>query len=176
MYAAGHGTLSAWRTRLGAALGTRIFAWALLVVVALFVLKFAFGLVLGLIQFVITLAVLAVVALGVSGRYATSEMPYLIICLFFGLAGGLIGRMKGSSFVLWFLISAIVPVLGLLAAVLYRFETDEVRRQCPRCGKVVKLYDQVCMRCGEDMDFPERPSSPSPSPPRAASPSAERAR
>ena len=82
-------------------------------------------------------------------------MPYLIICLCFGLAGGLVGRFKGSSFVLWFLISAIVPVLGLLAAVLYRFETDEVRRQCPRCGKVVKLHDQVCMGCGEDMDFPD---------------------
>ena len=82
-------------------------------------------------------------------------MPYLIICFFFGLAGGFVGRAKGSSFVLWFLISGLIPVLGLLAAVLYRFETDEVRRQCPRCGKVVKLYDQVCMDCGEDMDFPD---------------------
>ena len=83
-------------------------------------------------------------------------MAYLVICLFFGLAGGWVGRIKGSSFVLWFLISALLPVIGLLAAVLYRFERDEVRRQCPRCGNVVKLYDQVCMRCGEDMDFPER--------------------
>ncbi len=82
-------------------------------------------------------------------------MAYLVICLFFGLAGGWVGRIKGSSFVLWFLISALVPVIGLLAAVLYRYERDEVRRQCPRCGNVVKLYDQVCMRCGEDMDFPE---------------------
>ncbi len=82
-------------------------------------------------------------------------MAYLIICLFFGLAGGLVGRMKGSSFVLWFLISAIVPVFGLLAAVLYRYETDEVRRQCPRCGKVVKLYDAMCMRCGNELDFPD---------------------
>ncbi|HET9736756.1 MAG TPA: hypothetical protein VFP78_01440 [Solirubrobacteraceae bacterium] len=82
-------------------------------------------------------------------------MAYLVICLFFGLAGGWVGRIKGSSFVLWFLISALLPVIGLLAAVLYRFERDEVRRQCPRCGNVVKLYDQVCMRCGEDMDFPE---------------------
>lgn len=87
-------------------------------------------------------------------------MAYLIICLFFGLAGGIVGRMKGSSFVLWFLISAIVPVLGLLAAVLYRFETDEVRRQCPRCGKLVKLHDQVCMRCGLDMDFPDQAVEP----------------
>jgi hypothetical protein len=82
-------------------------------------------------------------------------MAYVVICLFFGLAGGWVGRLKGSSFVLWFLISALVPVLGLLAALLYRFETDEVRRQCPSCGKVLKLYDQVCMRCGEDLDFPE---------------------
>jgi peptidoglycan/LPS O-acetylase OafA/YrhL len=82
-------------------------------------------------------------------------MAYLVICLFFGLAGGWVGRIKGSSFFLWFLISALLPVIGLLAAVLYRFERDEVRRQCPRCGNVVKLYDQVCMRCGEDMDFPE---------------------
>ncbi len=83
-------------------------------------------------------------------------MAYLVICLFFGLAGGWVARIKGSSFVLWFLISALVPFIGLLAAVLYRVERDEVRRQCPRCGNVVKLYDQVCMRCGEDMDFPER--------------------
>jgi hypothetical protein len=82
-------------------------------------------------------------------------MPYLIICLFFGLAGGYVGRTKGSSF-----LSAIVPVLGLLAAVLYRFESDEVRRQCPRCGKVVKLYDQVCMGCGEDLDFPDTAIEP----------------
>jgi hypothetical protein len=87
-------------------------------------------------------------------------MAYLIICLFFGLAGGIVGRMKGSSFVLWFLISAIVPFLGLLAAVLYRYERDEVRRQCPRCGKLVKLHDQVCMRCGLDMDFPDQAIEP----------------
>jgi hypothetical protein len=87
-------------------------------------------------------------------------MAYLVICLFFGLAGGIVGRMKGSSFVLWFLISALVPALGLLAAVLYRFEQNEVRRQCPRCGRIVKLYDQVCMRCGEDMDFPDQAIEP----------------
>lgn len=82
-------------------------------------------------------------------------MAYLVICLFFGLAGGLVGRIKGSSFVLWFLISALVPVIGLLAAVFFRTERDEVRRQCPSCGKVLRLHDQMCMRCGEDLDFPE---------------------
>jgi hypothetical protein len=46
-------------------LGTRILAWALLLIVALVVLKFAFGMVLGLIQMVVTFAILAAVALGV---------------------------------------------------------------------------------------------------------------
>ena len=46
-------------------LGTRILAWAFLALLALIVLKFAFGLVLGLVQAVFTIAVLAVVALGV---------------------------------------------------------------------------------------------------------------
>jgi len=81
-------------------------------------------------------------------------MAYLVIAFFFGLAGGVVGRIKGSSFVLWFLISFLLPVFGLAAAVLYRFERDEPRRECPRCGKVVKLYEQICMRCGLDMDFP----------------------
>jgi len=44
-------------------IGTRILAWALLFIVALVVLKFAFGMVLGLIQMVFTLAILAGVAL-----------------------------------------------------------------------------------------------------------------
>jgi hypothetical protein len=46
-------------------LGTRVIAWALLVLVALFALKFAFGIVFGLIQAIFTLAILAAVALGV---------------------------------------------------------------------------------------------------------------
>ena len=82
-------------------------------------------------------------------------MPYLFICLVFAITGGIVGRIKGSSFFLWFMISGLLPGVGLLAAVLYRFERDEPRRECPRCGKVLKLYDQVCMRCGRDLDWPE---------------------
>jgi hypothetical protein len=80
---------------------------------------------------------------------------YLVIALAFGVAGGVVGRMKGSSFWLWFLISALIPVLGLLTAVFYRWEERELRRQCPRCGRVVKLYDAKCMRCGHELEFPE---------------------
>ena len=58
-------------------------------------------------------------------------MPYLIIAFFFGLAGGVVGKIKGCSFFLWFLISAILPFIGLIAAVLYRYDRDEPRRRCP---------------------------------------------
>jgi hypothetical protein len=81
-------------------------------------------------------------------------MAYVLIAVGFGLAGGIVGRVKGGSFWLWFLISGVVPVFGLLAALAYRFESRELRRQCPRCGRVTKIYDQVCTRCGEELDFP----------------------
>jgi ribosomal protein S27AE len=80
---------------------------------------------------------------------------YLVIALMFGIAGGIVGRLKGSSFLLWGLISAVVPFLGLAAAILYRIESDELRKQCPRCGTVVKLYDALCMRCGNELEFPD---------------------
>ena len=82
-------------------------------------------------------------------------MSLVVILFFFGLAGGVVGRLKGSSFFLWFLISACVPFIGLLAAVCYRWDTRELRRQCPGCGKVIKLHDTLCTRCGTDLDFPE---------------------
>jgi hypothetical protein len=79
----------------------------------------------------------------------------LVILFFFGLAGGLIGRKKGSSFFVWFLVSFSIPFLGLLCAVCYRWEDRELRRQCPSCRRVVKLYDAVCVNCGYELEFPE---------------------
>jgi hypothetical protein len=82
-------------------------------------------------------------------------LEFVVLALVFGLATGVIGRLKGSSFFIWFLISGILPVIGLVAAVLYRSERDELRRQCPTCGKIVKLHDAICTRCGTDLEFPE---------------------
>jgi hypothetical protein len=79
---------------------------------------------------------------------------YIAIVVGFGLAGGIVGKIKGSSFWLWMLISAAIPFMGLLAAVCYRSERDELRRQCPKCGRVCKLYDALCVRCGEELEFP----------------------
>jgi hypothetical protein len=80
---------------------------------------------------------------------------YLAFALWFGIATGVVGRIKGSSFFVWFIIGGVLPVLGLAGAVFYRSERDELRRQCPTCGKVVKLHDAMCMRCGTDLEFPE---------------------
>ena len=87
-------------------------------------------------------------------------MAYVVICIFFGIAGGIVGRIKGSSFFLWFAISAFLPFAGLLAALLYRVERNELRRQCPTCGKVVPLHDALCTRCGTELEFPSEPLEP----------------
>jgi endogenous inhibitor of DNA gyrase (YacG/DUF329 family) len=80
---------------------------------------------------------------------------YVLIALTFGIATGVIGRAKGSSFILWFLIGGAVPLLGLIAVILYRAETEEPERSCPTCGKTVKLYVQVCPACGTDLYLPD---------------------
>jgi hypothetical protein len=82
-------------------------------------------------------------------------VAYLVIAFSFALAGGIVGRSKGSSFFVWFLVGAVVPVIGVFVALAYRNDRDELRRQCPTCGKLVKLHDAMCMRCGTDLEFPE---------------------
>jgi hypothetical protein len=82
-------------------------------------------------------------------------MGLVVIMLCFGLAGGIVGRIKGSSFFLWFMISGLVPFLGLLTAILYRWDNQELRRQCPGCGRALKLHDAICTHCGTELEFPD---------------------
>jgi hypothetical protein len=60
-------------------------------------------------------------------------VTYVLICLVSGLVGAVIASRKGSSFPVWFVISALIPVLG----------------------PALKIYDAMCMRCGADLDYPE---------------------
>ena len=89
---------------------------------------------------------------------------YIALCVLMGISAGVIGKIKGSSFFLWFLIGAILPILGTIIALLYRWDKYELRRQCDECGNVVKLHDQVCMRCGNDLDWPEEAIAPASQP------------
>lgn len=79
---------------------------------------------------------------------------YVAIAISFGLAAGIIGRAKGSSFLIWFAVGAVFLIFGLIAVILYRNEAAEPERKCTSCGKVLKLYVQVCPRCGTDLDYP----------------------
>jgi hypothetical protein len=82
-------------------------------------------------------------------------MEVLVILFFFGLSAGVVAKIKGSSFLIWFMIGAVLPGLGTIAAALYRNEGREPRRRCPECGNVIGISTQVCTRCGRDLDFPQ---------------------
>ncbi len=91
-------------------------------------------------------------------------MELLAILFFFGLSAGTIGKIKGSSFLLWFLVGFVLPFFGTMAALVSRTERDAVLRGCPDCGNVVPIHDQVCNRCGADLDFPAEPEGSPPEP------------
>jgi DNA-directed RNA polymerase subunit RPC12/RpoP len=82
-------------------------------------------------------------------------VEYVALVFFCGLSAAVIGKLKGSSFWIWFAVGLVLPLLGTLGAILYRSERGEPRRRCPECGNVVPLHDQVCMRCGRDLDWPD---------------------
>jgi hypothetical protein len=64
---------------------------------------------------------------------------YIVFALACGAFGGWIGRAKGSSFFIWFLLCAVIP-LALIAT------------ECPTCGKRVKFYEAICTRCGTELN------------------------
>jgi hypothetical protein len=87
-------------------------------------------------------------------------MGLVVICFFCGLSAAFIGRWKGSSFLLWFAIGFFLPILGTIAALAWRFEAEEVYRECDECGHVMPLYQQVCNRCGADQEWPAELDQP----------------
>jgi len=89
-------------------------------------------------------------------------VEFLVILFFFGLSAGTVAKIKGSSFLLWFLVGFCLPFFGTLAALLHRNERRVARRECEECGNVVAIHDQVCNRCGADLEFPEPHGAASP--------------
>lgn len=82
-------------------------------------------------------------------------MEILVILGSFGLATAIIGKAKGSSFWIWLAVGSVLPLAGLIAVILYRVEKLEPERRCPRCGRVHKIYVQVCPSCGEELYLPD---------------------
>ena len=144
----------------GPSFGARVIAVVVLAIAAWILLKVVIGIVAGVAWFVVVDRRRPRRPLG--GAHAVLEraarVAYLVIAFFFGLAGGVVGKIKGSSFFLWFLISAHPAVhrAGRRRALPRR-----VRRAAPPlpgCGKVVQLHDALCTRCGTELEFPERRS------------------
>ena len=79
--------------------------------------------------------------------------PYIVLIFFTGLSAGIIGKVRGSSFWIWFAIGLVLPLIGTVAALLYRRERDVPTRECPECKATVAIHDQVCMNCGRDLDW-----------------------
>src|SRR3954466_4319104 len=81
-------------------------------------------------------------------------MQWLLPMALFGLSAGVVGKYKGGSFWLWFLVGACLPILGTIAAALHRSDRHEPIRRCEECGAVQTVLVQVCRRCGADLDWP----------------------
>ena len=130
-------------------------AWAIVAVVAIFLFKIVVGVVAGFVSDAVRPSCCCAGRLrgGLGRPQAVIYLAArdLVRCRDRADRAGSAARRSscGSS------IGAVVPVIGLFVALAYRSDRDEVRRQCPGCGKVVKLHDAMCMRCGTDLEFPE---------------------
>lgn len=86
--------------------------------------------------------------------------PLLAAALILGVITGAIGRYKGSSFFVWFLAGTMLPGIALAGVLLMQSTHDDPRRECSNCGAVLPITAQVCMRCGEDLDYPDELIAP----------------
>jgi len=80
-------------------------------------------------------------------------VEYVVIIFFCGLSAGVVAKYRGNSFLLWFVIGFVLPLIGTVAAALYRRDSDVEKKECPECDQPVAIHDQVCMNCGHDIEW-----------------------
>jgi ribosomal protein S27AE len=80
-------------------------------------------------------------------------VAYVVLIVCTGLSAGIVAKFRGNSFWIWFAVGFVIPILGTVAALLYRRESEVPKRECPECGGVVAIHDQVCMKCGRDLEW-----------------------
>lgn len=80
-------------------------------------------------------------------------MAYIVLIIFTGLSAGIIAKIRGNGFWIWFAIGFVLPFFGTVAALLYRRGSEVEKRECPECGNTIAIHDQVCMKCGRDLDW-----------------------
>ncbi len=88
-------------------------------------------------------------------------LDFVFILFFFGLSAGVVAKLRGNGFWIWFVIGFAMPMFGTLAALFARSDRNEPRRRCDRCAEVIPVHNQVCPACGTDLPYP-REILPSP--------------
>jgi hypothetical protein len=84
-----------------------------------------------------------------------AALDFVVLLLVFGLSAGLVARLRGNSFWIWFLIGFAMPIFGTIAALVTRSDRNEPRRRCEECGAIMPVHNQVCTHCGADLHFPD---------------------
>jgi ribosomal protein L32 len=91
-----------------------------------------------------------------SGQLAQVPLDIASWCLILGIFTGFIAYHKGYSFLKWFLIGAIFPVIGLIIAA---YNLPELEK-CLNCGKLSTSDHAICPYCHELKDWKRQaPSS-----------------
>jgi Zn ribbon nucleic-acid-binding protein len=80
-------------------------------------------------------------------------VAWIVLIFFCGLSAGVVAKMRGNGFLIWFVIGLVLPLVGTVAALLYRRESEVEKKECPECGAPVAIHDQVCMKCGHDIEW-----------------------
>lgn len=87
---------------------------------------------------------------------ATGLLAWIVLAI----GAGAIARSKGRSFIFYFLIGALLPLIGFLLAIgmsdRRRLQAPEThdrrpRRKCPACAEMVLAEASRCARCGETL-------------------------
>ena len=59
-------------------------------------------------------------------------MEYVVIAIFCGLSAGVVAKIKGGPFWIWFLVGLVLPLIGTLAALFMRWDQRRAAAAVPR--------------------------------------------
>lgn len=87
-------------------------------------------------------------------------MEWLLIWLVLGVVAGMIASSKQRSFLGFFVLGLLIPLIGIVAAVVAKpnvaaREDAELRQggrvKCPHCAELIRSEAAVCRFCGRDV-------------------------